>query len=406
MSDFVFSEETTEKKEKNSFMWKVLVVDDEPEMHTITKLAFENTSFLNGGIEIVSAFSSTEALAVLKTNKDIAVVILDVVMEDEDSGLRAVKAIREILNNREVRIILRTGQPGYAPEREVIVNYDINDYKEKSELTSQKLFSSVISAIRAYKDIVELKKMSEELREAKESAESESNAKTLFLGNVSHEIRTPMNGIIGMLQLLKITIKDKNADPYMDFMEKSVYNLLEVIENILLISKLESGRIEPENKVFDFYQFFKSTIETYEVAAKSKDIQFEYNIDNNMPHNLYGDTGIIKRVLLSLLSNSFKFTKEGKISLEVTKVFQKENDIRIKFTLSDTGMGIEPEKLDVIFEPFVQGDLSNIKKYQGIGLGLSVSRRIIELMGGEIEIKSENGKGTTFVFFINAKKAE
>lgn len=403
MSELIFSEKEKITKERKG-VWKILVVDDEPSVHIITKRTFMTTDYLGKGIEIVSAHSGKEAEEFMAANSDIAVILMDVVMESEEAGLKAIKYIREVLNNRDVRIIIRTGQPGYAPEREVILGYDINDYKEKTELTSQKLFSSVISAIRSYNDIINLRQLSNELKEAKEKAESESRAKTLFLGNISHEIRTPMNGIIANMNLLQMMLEEQ-ADfvENLKDMEESANNLIYIIDNLITVATLESGKIEPEIKEFKFYSFFKSVVETYEVTAKAKNIEFNYEIDNNIPDNLKGDAGIIKRILLSILSNAFKYTESGKILVKVSKVFQQNEDIRVEFSISDTGIGMEQDKIDMIFEPFNQGDLTASKTYQGMGLGLSIAKRIIELMGGEIVVKSKKEIGTTFTFYINIK---
>ncbi len=403
MSELIFSEKEKITKERKG-VWKILVVDDEPSVHIITKRTFMTTDYLGKGIEIVSAHSWKEAEEFMAANSDIAVILMDVVMESEEAGLKAIKYIREVLNNRDVRIIIRTGQPGYAPEREVILGYDINDYKEKTELTSQKLFSSVISAIRSYNDIINLRQLSNELKEAKEKAESESRAKTLFLGNISHEIRTPMNGIISNMNLLQMMLEEQ-ADfvENLKDMEESANNLIYIIDNLITVATLESGKIEPEIKEFKFYSFFKSVVETYEVTAKAKNIEFKYEIDNNIPDNLKGDAGIIKRILLSILSNAFKYTESGKILVKVSKVFQQNEDIRVEFSISDTGIGMEQDKIDMIFEPFNQGDLTASKIYQGMGLGLSIAKRIIELMGGEIVVKSKKEIGTTFTFYINIK---
>lgn len=153
---FAEEEKITTSKQKNS--WKILLVDDEPDIHSVTKLALKDVEFQGKSLDILSCFSEENTKDILNKNPDIAVILLDVVMENDDSGLRLVKYIRENLNNHLVRIILRTGQPGMAPERKIITEYDINDYKEKTELTSQKLFTTVISSLRSYKDIQTIEK--------------------------------------------------------------------------------------------------------------------------------------------------------------------------------------------------------------------------------------------------------
>lgn len=155
-NQFLFADEPTKQQELPQECWKILIVDDEPEVHAVTKLALSDFSFLGRGLEFHSAYSGVEARELAIQHPDAAIVLLDVVMESDDAGLHVAKFIREDLGNRFTRIILRTGQPGQAPERTVIVNYDINDYKSKTELTAQKLFTAVMSSLRSYRDIISI----------------------------------------------------------------------------------------------------------------------------------------------------------------------------------------------------------------------------------------------------------
>ena len=157
MSDeFMFAEDTEESVHETLGTWKILVVDDEPEVHAVTKLALSDFVFQDKRLEFLSAYSGEEAKKIFEENHDIAVVLLDVVMETDDAGLLVAEYIRNQLHNHFTRIILRTGQPGQAPERDVILNYDINDYKSKTELTAQKLFTVVIATLRSYRDIISI----------------------------------------------------------------------------------------------------------------------------------------------------------------------------------------------------------------------------------------------------------
>lgn len=170
MENLFFAEEDNLTATRQKNIWKVLLVDDEPDIHSVTRLALRDVEFEGKELEIISSYSGRESRKILRENPDIAVILLDVVMEDDDSGLRLVKFIREDLNNHLVRIILRTGQPGMAPERKVILEYDINDYKEKTELTSQKLFTTVISGIRSYKDLQTIERSKEGLEKILETS--------------------------------------------------------------------------------------------------------------------------------------------------------------------------------------------------------------------------------------------
>jgi response regulator RpfG family c-di-GMP phosphodiesterase len=170
--ELIFAEEGSAELQKELDNWKVMIVDDESEIHSVTKLVLSDFSFDGRGLEFLSAYTAKDARRILENNKDIAVILLDVVMEEEDSGLKLVKFIREELKNDLVRIILRTGQPGQAPEKKVIVDYDINDYKEKTELTAQKLFTCMISSIRSYRDITAIHNNKKGLEKIIESSSS------------------------------------------------------------------------------------------------------------------------------------------------------------------------------------------------------------------------------------------
>jgi len=164
MGDFLFSDEPEEiVSEIEQGTWKVLIVDDEPEVHAVTKLALSDFEFQNKRLEFISAYSGAEAKQLIDEHSDAAIVLLDVVMETDDAGLQVAKYIRETAQNNHIRIILRTGQPGQAPERQVIVNYDINDYKSKTELTAQKLFTVIMSSLRSYRDIIAIEQSREGL---------------------------------------------------------------------------------------------------------------------------------------------------------------------------------------------------------------------------------------------------
>ncbi|KPZ51627.1 Response regulator receiver domain protein [Pseudoalteromonas sp. P1-13-1a] len=164
MGDFLFSDEPEElESEVELGTWKVLIVDDEPEVHAVTKLALSDFEFQNKRLEFLSAYSGAEAKELINAHPDAAIVLLDVVMETDDAGLQVAKFIREEANNNHIRIILRTGQPGQAPERQVIINYDINDYKSKTELTAQKLFTVIMSSLRSYRDIISIEQSREGL---------------------------------------------------------------------------------------------------------------------------------------------------------------------------------------------------------------------------------------------------
>ena len=228
-----------------------------------------------------------------------------------------------------------------------------------------------------------------------------SEAKSLFLANMSHEIRTPMNGIIGFTELLKNTDATDEQKEFITIIEKSSQNLLGIINNILDLSKIESNKIEIEEVVFESRKEFESAIETFAATAAEKDIDLNYFFDMRIAPKLKGDPAKIREVLINLLNNALKFTPNGgEVNLSIEKTESQESRAWIRFTVSDTGIGMTPAQIDNIFKPFSQADVDTTRKYGGTGLGLTIAKQYVELMGGTIEVKSEKGKGSTFFFTL------
>ena len=236
--------------------------------------------------------------------------------------------------------------------------------------------------------------------ELSKKAEEAAKAKSLFLANMSHEIRTPLNGILGFLELLKTTELDEEQNEYVNTITTSANSLLEIINNILDISKIESNKVELELIPFKPVNEFEDTIEIFGARAADKGINLAAYIDPSIPVNLKGDILKIKEVLTNLLSNAIKFTHEGYITLKVKKTDMTSTKVKLYFEVADTGIGVSEEQKDKIFEAFSQADISVTRKYGGTGLGLAISGKYIELMGGKIQIESELNVGTKFFFEI------
>ncbi len=236
---------------------------------------------------------------------------------------------------------------------------------------------------------------------AKESAEEASKAKSMFLANMSHEIRTPLNGIVGFTELLKNTDLNEEQSEFVNIIEKSSENLLEIINAILDLSKIESNKIEIENIVFDPIAEFENAIEVYATKAAEKDIDLALFVDPNLENPLKGDPTKIKEVLINLVSNAIKFTEAGKsVSVEIKKLGNTDGKAKVYFEVRDTGIGIPAEKKSQIFEAFSQADISVTRKYGGTGLGLTISSEFVKMMGGQLDLESEVGKGTRFFFTL------
>lgn len=388
------------KRVPRSEGWKVIIADDEEAVHTMTKMVVRNFQFEGKGLYFMSAYSGEETLQLLQEHPDTAVILLDVVMETENAGLEVVKQIREQLGNDTVRIILRTGQSGQAPENEVIVNYDINDYKEKTELSVQKLNTMMISSLRTYRDIVRLKESEKALLKAKVEAEQANVAKSQFLANMSHELRTPLNGIMVTAQLLKTTVLNPEQLDYVDMLLDSTERLLPIIDDVLDFSKLEAGKMIFQERWFNLITMAESINKTYLPLARKKGLNFHLEVDESLPKWLCGDNGKLRQVLTNLIGNAIKFTETGEVRLSVIKHVQQVNAIKVHFIVSDTGIGIEAKKRDAIFSAFTQVDGSHTRNYGGTGLGLAISRQIVESMQGEIWVESKFEEGSAFHFTV------
>ena len=419
-----FRDKPAEGQEKaRNTPWPILVVDDDSQVHEMTRVLLRDFAYEGRGFAVLSAYSAAEAAELLGERNDIPVVLLDVVMETSDAGLRLIKRIRGDLGNRDIRIILRTGQPGEAPERDVVLAYDINDYKSKAELTAQKLFTSVVGGVRAWRDIVtigrlnrelvelnasleqkveqrtaELETRSVELARAKDRAEMALERETQarnqlrqFLSMVSHEFRTPLAIIDSAAQMLMMRAEraDTGMLPRLKTIRDAVGRLIDLITTCLADEQLESGRIVMQEQSFELKPILTASLDHHRAASPHRTFQLECDL---VPP-VWGDPGLIGLVMNNLIANAVKYSSDGPIQV---KAVPEHGGVAL--SVLDQGIGIPSEDIPNIFVRFFRA--SNTQTIAGSGIGLHMVRQIVDLHGGTLGVDSRLGEGSTFTVWL------
>jgi len=308
-----------------------------------------------------------------------------------DDACETTAALEPLLHDRE-RFVEIESRYVHRSGREVWVRNRLS--------LSRDVAGEPVHFIAHVEDIAERKRAEEELVRARGAADAANQAKSRLLANMSHEIRTPLNGVIGMAQLLKTTDLSEEQREYVGMIETSGQVLLALIEDILDLSKIEAGRFTLDNVDFDLRSVAEEVVEILGFQARTKGLALTQRMAPDTPTPLRGDPNRLRQILNNLIANAIKFTETGEVTLDVEPVAAADGKAKIRFSVSDTGIGIHPKEAQSLFAAFVQADSSTTRKYGGTGLGLAISKQLVEMMGGEIGfvIPTPNGGGATVSF--------
>ncbi len=304
------------------------------------------------------------------------------------------------------------GEAFRARLREIVEEHETDDVLNlvdgrvfECKSLPQYLDERIIGRVFGFNDITERIRIEQDLIAARERAESANQAKAAFLAMMSHEIRTPMNGVMGMTAMMADTPLNAEQKRYLGIIRSSSDALLSIINDILDFSKIEAQKLTLEIIDFDLRTLLEEFSELNTFRAAEKRLEYKWQLAPEVPRRLRGDPGRIRQVLTNLVGNAFKFTKEGSVALRVTRLADRGSRIVLHIEVEDTGIGIAEENLAKVFAPFEQADTSTTRKYGGTGLGLAISKQLVEMMEGDISVRSQENRGTTFSLNIVLDKA-
>lgn len=409
----LFTEKTTVATPFSAPSWKILIVDDEVDVHQITALILGNYVYQRKPMELLNAYSAQQAKAVLAQHSDIALIFLDVVMETHDAGLQLVRYIRDELKNPWARIILRTGQPGHAPEEKIIIDYEINDYANKTELTRQKLITLTTASLRAYADLVsvesyrqhleekvaqrtrELQQKNQELISMNEQLISLNKEKNEFLGIAAHDLKSPLTAILGFAEEIATAFDEYSKAEiieYANIIKISSERMSSLITNLLDVNVIESGNSNVTLQSLDILPILQNAITLHTKTALSKQITLLFPLPSKSEYFAVIDKNLTQQVLDNLISNAVKYSPQ---QTQVTvRIYQQMENIVIEIQDQGPGMSIDDQKK--LFGKFARLSAQPTGGEHSTGLGLFIVKKLVEAMQGNVMCYSKLGKGCTF----------
>jgi signal transduction histidine kinase/HPt (histidine-containing phosphotransfer) domain-containing protein len=392
---------------------KILIVDDSQN----GALALQMQLVGNGYERVFIEYSAQGAFDFLKKQppKDpCRLILMDICMPDMD-GIEATRWLKKQSEFRDIPVVMVSGDDDIERLSQAFRAGALDFIRKSSEETE--LIARVESVLRLQREMEhrithekELKLLTEKFKKKAYEAEMANRSKSQFLANMSHEIRTPMNGIIGMASLALANNKSSVVENYLKSVQSSAQVLLNLLNDILDLSSIESEKMNMEHLEFDIREVVEQSVTLFAKKAYEKEIELILFFDNSIPEKAIGDPYRLSQILNNLISNAIKFTSEGAITVSVHLLKQSQRNLQLKYAVQDTGVGIDSRHHNKIFEVFTQADSSTTRQFGGTGLGLTISKKLVEKMNGEIWIESQLGRGSTFIFtpqfLLPSKQAE